>query len=134
MGTMILHYIIVFLVFLALDAVWLLTAGRSFYVTEIGNLLRPEPNLPVALAFYAIYTFGLLVFVVEPGLSKASIWSAVFTGGLFGLVAYATYDMTNLATIKGFTLKVAIVDMMWGTILSATVTFLSLQLIKRFAL
>jgi uncharacterized membrane protein len=133
MGFVILHYIIVFAIFLAIDAAWLMTAGRTFYVSEIGGLLRPEPNLAVAFAFYALYSLGLLIFVIEPGLNRPGIWPAVVTGGLFGLVAYATYDMTNLATLKGFTWRVAAIDMIWGTVLSASVTFLSLQIIKRIA-
>jgi uncharacterized membrane protein len=133
MGLLLIHYVIVFAIFLAIDAAWLMTAGRTFYVTEIGGLLRPEPNLFVAFAFYALYSFGLLVFVVEPNIAKQTIWPAVITGGLFGLVAYATYDMTNLATLKGFTWRVAAIDMAWGTFLSAGVTYLSLQLIKRIA-
>lgn len=133
MGPILLHYVIVLAIFLAIDAVWLMTAGRTFYVTEIGGLLRPEPNLMVAFAFYALYALGLLVFAVEPNVGKASVLPAVIAGGLLGLVAYATYDMTNLATLKGFTWRVAAIDMIWGTVLSASVTFLSLQLIKRIA-
>jgi uncharacterized membrane protein len=133
MGLLLIHYIIVFAIFLAIDAAWLMTAGRTFYVTEIGGLLRPEPNLAVAFAFYALYALGLLVFVVEPNIGKPSLLPAVITGGLFGLVAYATYDMTNLATLKGFTWRVAAIDMAWGTFLSASVTYLSLLLIKRIA-
>jgi uncharacterized membrane protein len=133
MSAMFLHYAIVFSIFLVIDAAWLMTAGRTFYVTEIGGLLRPEPNLVVAFAFYALYALGLLIFVIEPALAKPGLWPAVITGGLFGLVAYATYDMTNLATLKGFTWRVAAIDMLWGTLLSASVTFLSLQIIKRVA-
>jgi uncharacterized membrane protein len=133
MGQLAFHYAIVFSIFLAIDAAWLMTAGRTFYVAEIGGLLRPEPNLVVAFAFYALYAFGLMVFVIEPNIGKPAILPAVLTGGLFGLVAYATYDMTNLATLKGFTWRVAAIDMLWGTLLSASVTFLSLQLIKRIA-
>lgn len=132
MGVIILQYVVVFAIFLAIDAVWLTTVAKTFYVSEIGSLLKPQPNLAVAVAFYALYAFGLLVFVVQPYLNREAILPAVMAGALFGLVAYATYDMTNLATIKGFTWRVAVVDMLWGTVLSATVTFLSLQVIKRF--
>jgi uncharacterized membrane protein len=133
MGAVILHYVIVFSVFLAIDATWLMTAGRTFYVTEIGALLRPQPNLAVAFAFYALYALGLLVFVIEPNVAKATIWPAVVTGALFGLVAYATYDMTNLATLKGFTWRVAAIDMLWGTFLSGSVTLISLLIIRKLA-
>lgn len=133
MGMLIIHYFIVFLIFLAIDAVWLSTAGPTFYRNEIGSLLLPQPNLPVAIAFYALYAAGLLYFVVEPNVTRQTLLPAVLAGGFFGLVAYATYDMTNLATIKGFTWRVAMVDMMWGAVLSASVTCLSLMLIRRFA-
>ncbi len=132
MGVLLIHYFIVFLIFLAIDAVWLSTAGPTFYRNEIGDLLLQQPNFVVACAFYALYAAGLLYFVVEPNINRTTIVPAVLAGGFFGLVAYATYDMTNLATMKGFTWRVAVVDMVWGTMLSASVTFVSLHVIRRF--
>jgi uncharacterized membrane protein len=125
-----LHYVVVLVVFLAIDATWLSTAGRTVYVAEIGQLLRDKPNFTVAFLFYAIYALGLLVFVVSPHLSSPGLGKAILYGGFFGLVAYATYDMTNLATVKGFTTKIAIIDMIWGTVLSAAVSGLSVWLIR----
>ncbi len=132
MGVLFIHYLIVFLIFLAIDAVWLSTAGPTFYRNEIGDLLLQQPNFVVACAFYALYAAGLLYFVVEPNINRTTIVPAVLAGGFFGLVAYATYDMTNLATMKGFTWRVAVVDMVWGAVLSASVTFVSLHVIRRF--
>jgi uncharacterized membrane protein len=126
----ILHYVIVLAVFLAIDAVWLTNAGRLLYVPEIGHLLKDKPNFLVAFIFYAIYAVGLLVFVVQPALSETGYARALFYGAFFGFVAYATYDMTNLATIKGFTTRIAIIDMAWGTILSAIVSVVALWLIR----
>ena len=126
----ILQYILVLVVFLAVDAVWLSTAGRTLYVAEIGALLRDKPNLGVAVLFYAIYALGLLVFVVQPALAQPGLGKALLWGGFFGLVAYATYDMTNLATLKGFTTRIAIIDMVWGTVLSASVSAVAVWLIR----
>jgi uncharacterized membrane protein len=125
-----LHYAVVLVVFLAIDSIWLSTAGRTIYMTEIGQLLRDRPNFVVAFVFYALYAFGLLVFVVQPALSESGYSRAVVYGGFFGLVAYATYDMTNLATLKGFTAKIAMIDLAWGTVLSAAVSVASVWVVR----
>jgi uncharacterized membrane protein len=124
------HYSIVLAIFLAIDFAWLSTAGRTIYVSEIGSLLRDRPNLAVAFLFYALFALGLLVFVIEPAVPAGLSKQVLILGGFFGLVAYATYDLTNLATLKGFTTRIAIIDMVWGTALSAGVTALSLAAIK----
>lgn len=134
MRQIVLHYLVVLVVFLAIDAAWLSTAGRMIYSAEIGQLLRDSPNFAVAFVFYMIFALGLLVFVVEPALTSSHLWRNIMLGGFFGLVAYATYDMTNLATMKGFTTRIAIIDMAWGSFLSASVTGLSVWLIKAFKL
>lgn len=134
MRLFVLHYLVVLIVFLAIDAVWLSTAGRMVYVSEIGQLLRDSPNFAVAFIFYMIFALGLLVFVVEPALASANLWRNILLGGFFGFVAYATYDMTNLATMKGFTTRIAIIDMAWGAFLSGSVTGLSVWLIRTFKL
>jgi uncharacterized membrane protein len=125
-----LQYLVVFVVFLAIDAVWLSNASRWFYIPEIGGLLREKPNLAVAFFFYALYAIGLLVFVVQPALAAGSVGRAVVFGAFFGLVAYATYDLTNLATLKGFTTRIALIDMAWGTVLSGSVAAVSVLLIR----
>jgi uncharacterized membrane protein len=124
------QYVVVFVIFLAIDAVWLSNAGRLLYVPEIGALLRDKPNFVVAFLFYAIYALGLLVFVVQPALLTTGYGRVLLLGGFFGLVAYATYDMTNLATMKGFTTRIAIIDMVWGTVLSASVSGLSVFVLR----
>jgi uncharacterized membrane protein len=130
MRQMLLQYIVVLVVFLAIDAAWLSTAARVIYRPEIGQLLKDQPNFVVAFIFYAIYALGLLVFVVAPHLVSVDYGKALLLGGFFGLVAYATYDMTNLATMKGFTTKIAIIDMVWGTVLSASVSVVAIWLIR----
>ena len=128
------HYLIVLAVFLTIDAVWLSTLGRKIYVAEIGELLRDKPNFTVAFIFYLLYALGLLIFVVQPALQHGSLGQAAVMGAFFGLVAYATYDMTNLATIKGFTARMAVIDMAWGATLSAAVTAISIVLIRSLKL
>lgn len=130
MRNMLLHYLIVFAVFLVIDAVWLTNAGRLIYTPEIGSLLKDKPDLVVAFIFYAFYAVGLLVFVVSPSLAAPGISKALMLGALFGFVAYATYDLTNLATLKGFTSKIAMIDLAWGTVLSASVSVVSVWLIR----
>jgi uncharacterized membrane protein len=130
MRKMVLQYLIVMVVFLAIDAVWLGFAGRQFYVSEIGGLLKDKPDFVAALIFYAIYAAGLLAFVVNPALATPGLGKALLMGAGFGFVAYATYDLTNLATLKGFSLKIAVIDLMWGTVLSASVSGVSVYVIR----
>ena len=111
-------WIIALVVFVAIDMVWLLWLGRGFYVSEIGALLRPSPNLGAAVAFYLLYATGLLIFVIRHAHATDSIGQALILGTVLGLVAYGTYDLTNLAVMNGFTLKIAIIDMIWGGVLT----------------
>jgi len=111
--------------FLIIDMVWLLWLGRSFYVSEIGDLLRQPPNLGAAGAFYVLYVTGLMIMVIWPAVQAQSVPQAVLFGALLGLVAYGTYDLTNLAVMKGFTTKIAIIDMLWGTVLTSAVAGLA---------
>jgi uncharacterized membrane protein len=126
----VLQYLVVLVVFLAIDAAWLSTAARSVYMPEIGQLMRDRPNFVVAFIFYMIYAFGLWVFAVSPNTGPQDFGKAVTYGALFGFVAYATYDLTNLSTMKGFTTKIAIIDLIWGTVLSASVSGLSVWFIR----
>lgn len=107
--------------FLVIDMVWLLWLGRSFYVSEIGDLLRQPPNFGAAGAFYVLYVTGLMVMVVWPAVQGGSVGQAVLQGAVLGLVAYGTYDLTNLAVMKGFTTRIAVIDMAWGTALTGAV-------------
>ncbi len=126
----ILQYLIVFAVFLAIDFVWLSNAGRLIYRPEIGALLRDKPDFVVAFVFYAFYALGLLVFVIVPSLPYPGLGKAILYGAFFGFVAYATYDLTNLATLKGFTFRIAMIDLAWGTVLSGTVSVVAVWLIR----
>lgn len=110
-------YLATAFVFLAIDYVWLAFIAKDFYARSIGHLMRDVPDLGAAAGFYLIYVAGVVFFAVLP----AESWKgAVLRGALLGLLAYGTYDMTNLATLKGWPWKMAAVDMAWGMILTAT--------------
>ncbi len=121
-------WVIAFVLLLAIDMVWLLWLGRGFYVQEIGGLLLEQPNMAAALAFYALYIAGLVYLVIAPAMEAESVFKALITGAVFGLVAYGTYDLTNLAVMKGFTTKIALIDMAWGAVLSGVVSALTVRI------
>ena len=118
MRTAVIAYLATAVIFFAMDFVWLSTMVGSFYRPRMAALLLDKPNLPVGGLFYLIYVVGVVAFVVLPALRGAGWTQAAWSGALFGLVAYATYDMTNLATIKGFSASVAAVDMVWGMVVT----------------
>ncbi len=121
-------YALTAIVFFAIDLVWLGIVAKGFYQSRLGHLLRPDIQLPAAIGFYLLFIAGLLVFAVVPALDRASLGTAVVLGAFLGLVAYATYDLTNLALMKDFPGVVAVVDMAWGTALGATVAAISFQI------
>jgi uncharacterized membrane protein len=108
-----------------IDAVWLSVVASTFYKSQIGNLLLAKPRMVPAVVFYVIYIIGITVFVVTPALAQHSLGYAATYGALFGFVAYATYDLTNLSTLKGFTNKLVVVDLLWGTVLTMVVSTLT---------
>lgn len=106
-------------VFFLLDFLWLGVVAKSFYRERIGALLAEQMNVFPAVAFYLFYVVGVVVFCVAPTLASGGWSKALALGFLFGLVAYGTYDMTNLATLRGWPASVAFVDMIWGATLTA---------------
>lgn len=125
-------YFITLIAFLAIDSLWLGLVAPSFYQAQIGYIMAESPNLLAAGLFYLLFIFGMVVFIVEPGVREGILMKAVARGALFGLVTYATYDLTNLATLEGWPVLVTVVDLIWGTILSAAVTLVSVWVGKRF--
>jgi uncharacterized membrane protein len=115
-------YLLTAPVFFAIDLVWLGYVARDFYQDQLGSLLSPTVNWPAAFAFYLLYIVGIMIFAVAPALEKGSLARAVVLGGLFGFFTYATYDLTNLATLRGWPAKVVLVDIVWGVVLCATVS------------
>ena len=111
-------YILTLLVFLAIDAVWLLFITKNFYANEIGHLMADKPLLLPALIFYLLFVIGILIFAVIPGHQTQSLSKTLILSALFGMMTYATYDLTNLATLKDWPIKVTIIDIIWGSSLS----------------
>lgn len=111
--------------FLLVDGLWLTVISKNFYAKHLGYLMTKNPNLLAAGLFYLIYVFAMVFFVVSPGIEKGSFWFTVLSGALFGLCCYATYDLTNLATVQNWPVIVTIVDLIWGTFLSATIAAIS---------
>ncbi len=107
-------YLIFAVVFLIMDLVWLGYIARDFYREQLGALMADNVNIGAALAFYLLYVLGVLIFVVAPALEAGGWTRALMMGAVFGLVAYATYDLTNLAVMKNFPATMAYVDMAWG--------------------
>ena len=116
--------------FLLIDGLWLTVVAKNFYAKHLGFLMAKTPNLLAAGLFYLIYIFAMVILVVSPGIEKGSFWSTVSSGALFGLCCYATYDLTNLATIQGWPLTVTLVDLAWGTFLSAAIAAISFLIFK----
>lgn len=105
--------------FFVLDFIWLSIATGLLYKPMLGTLLAPEPSLPIAALFYLFYVVGLVVFAVMPAANAGSWLMALGLGALLGLVAYGTYDITNLSTLRDWPVAVTVIDLAWGTILSA---------------
>ena len=115
-------YLICLGTFLAVDFLWLGVVARNFYRRELGELMAESTNWAAAIVFYLLFVVGIVVFVVNPSLQKGSMLRSLGFGFLFGIITYATYDLTNLATLSGWSLKVTAVDLVWGGVLSAIVS------------
>ena len=118
-------------VFLILDAIWLGVISRNLYQREIGELLLPKPNFSAAAIFYVIYIAGLVYFCVVPGVSGQSAMRGLINGAVFGIVAYATYDLTNLATLKGWSMTLVFIDVAWGAAASAVASAVAVAVTTR---
>ena len=112
-------YLTVLVVFTAVDFLWLGLIALDFYKKEIGSLMLEKPRLEIAVIFYALCALGITILAVQPALNSGGWYTALLLGAVFGLCAYGTYDLTNLATLQSWTLRLAAVDMAWGTFLTA---------------
>jgi uncharacterized membrane protein len=108
-------------VFFAVDMVWLGLVARAFYKKNLGFLMAPSVNWIPAIIFYLLFILGILVFVLLPGIKENSLQNIIFRAILFGLISYATYDLTNLATINNWPLAVTLVDLVWGMVVTTIV-------------
>jgi uncharacterized membrane protein len=118
-------------IFFAIDLVWLGVVARNFYQEQIGHLMSPEVNWAAAVLFYAVYIGGIVLFAVKPAFEVGSPARALAYGAALGFVAYATYDLTNQATMRNWPVLVTVIDLAWGTVLTATVAFLSYHVSSR---
>ncbi len=124
-------FLITFTIGIFIDGIWLFTMSRNFYNKKIGHLMAENPNLFYAAIFYLIYVFGITFFVLSPAINENySILKVFFHGALFGFIAYSTYDLTNQATLKDWPLIVTIVDIVWGTLFTGTLSTITFYIIK----
>jgi uncharacterized membrane protein len=122
------------LIFLIIDIIWLSFAVKSFYRPNIGDLLLDKPVLWAAILFYLVYIFGLSIVIIAPSLDLSSYYNFLFKSFVFGLVAYGTYNLTNMATIKGWSPIVVFVDMLWGGALTAFSSYSGILIAKKLLL
>jgi len=115
-------YAVAVVTFFVIDLVWLGVVARSFYQNQMGHLMRAEVNWTAAILFYLIFVVGIVVLAVWPAVERQSLGRAIGLGALLGLVTYAAYDLTNLATLDGFPFGVVLVDLTWGTVLCGSVS------------
>ncbi len=124
-------YLVVLATFLGIDMVWLGLVAKKFYAEQIGFLMKTEVNWTAAIIFYLLFVGGLTWFVVSPALRGGSWQRALLPGMAFGLITYATYDLTNLATVKDWPLLVTIVDLVWGTFLAGAVSTIAYLVLSK---
>lgn len=121
-------YLITFAVFIVIDLIWLGFIAKNLYQEHIGFIMSKKPNWVAAIVFYLIFIFGLVYFVINPALESGSFVEALLRGMLFGFITYSTYDLTNLATLEGWPIKITIIDLIWGTSLGGLVSSISFLL------
>lgn len=126
-------YLATGVVFLGLDAIWLSQVGLGLYRREIGALLLEQPNLPVAGLFYLLFVAGIVLLVVQPAAANGDWLAALWMGALLGLVAYGTYDITNLSTLRGWSPTIAAIDVAWGAALTAVASLAGFLAVSAFA-
>lgn len=120
MNRYLLAYALTAAAFLVIDMIWLGVVAKKFYAERLAGLLLERPNLTAAAVFYLVYVVGVIIFAVGPALRDGTWLTALGYGALFGFFAYATYDMTNYATLRNWPLSVSVVDTLWGTALTGT--------------
>ena len=118
-------------IFLIIDVIWLSFATKSFYRPLIGNLLADKPVMWAAALFYILYVFGMSLIVIQPCIDSDSIFKTIYTGFIFGLVAYGTYNLTNMAVLNGWSPTVTFVEMFWGGTLTAFSATTGLYIAKK---
>ena len=127
---LIISYLLSFSVFLLIDFIWLGFIAKEMHKKQIGHLMTDQVNWIAAVVFYLLYVIGIFIFVIMPAVDKNSWSSALLMGALFGLFTYATYDLTNLATLKGWPIKLVFIDIIWGMVLTSSVGMAGFYIVK----
>lgn len=128
--TTLLSYLLTFGVFLFIDMIWLGIIAKNIYQKYLGHFLTNDVNWTAAIIFYIIFVIGISIFVIYPAVDKNDVLSAITMGALFGFFTYATYDLTNLATLKNWPIKIVIIDIIWGAFLSSSVSIAGFYILK----
>lgn len=118
-------------IFLVIDFIWLTVIAKSLYAQHLGYLMAPKANLLAALIFYLLFVVGLQYFVLNPALLNGNWVSVLLSGMFFGLVTYATYDLTNLATVRDWPILITFIDLVWGSFVSGITALLSFLIIRQ---
>lgn len=119
---LIIGYLLTAVVFFAIDMVWLGFVAKGLYNKYLGSFLAEQVNWTAAIIFYLLFIVGIFIFAIMPAVEKDSLMKAILLGALFGFFTYATYDLTNLATLKDWPIKIVFVDIIWGAVLTASVS------------
>ena len=127
-------FLIALPVFFIIDMAWLGLVAKKFYDQHLGFLMKPDITWYAAIIFYLLFITGLVTFVISPAVEKHSWSHAILFGALFGLITYSTYDLTNLATIKDWPVIVTVVDLIWGIVLSASVSIITYLIANKIGL
>jgi uncharacterized membrane protein len=124
-------YLVCLVTFVAIDLTWLGVMAPRFYRPTLGDIAVSGVNLPPAILFYSLFPVGLVIFAIQPALKSGSMSKALISGALFGFFTYATYDLTNQATLRNWTPQLTVVDISWGTVLGAISASISFWLVTK---
>ncbi len=127
---LLLSYVLTFAVFFIIDMAWLGLIAKGLYKKYLGSFLSEQVNWTAAIVFYLLFVVGVFIFVILPSVQKNSLVSAISLGALFGFFTYATYDLTNLATMKNWPLNIVFIDILWGTVLTSIVGTAGFYIVK----
>jgi len=131
--TLLRNFFISFIIFLIVDMIWLIFIGKKMYQKQLGYLMAPSVNLLPAFLFYIIFVIGLMFFVIYPSIKQNNFLYAILAGGLYGLVTYSTYDLTNFATIRDWPVIITVIDLIWGSFVSCSTAIISFFVYRFFS-
>lgn len=129
---LLISYALTFAVFLLIDMLWLGFIAKGLYAKYLGGFLSDQVNWTAAIVFYLLFVAGVFIFAIMPSVEKNSLVSAVVLGALFGFFTYATYDLTNLATLKNWPINIVFIDILWGSLLTGIVSTTGFYIVKFF--